>query len=278
MTTIFVVLGLFFGVQLLASLAVWVVASLLATPAAAALADTVATHVQVGIALLVGSALLSFGLWWWFYRIERPVREHMAQMPDLARSFRFKPLRRDVPLLAVPCSTILLAVCATLGLSLGLDSLLHPFHLSDDGSMQMFGEMLQNPLCWLYLCLVGPLTEELVFRLGVTRQLYRLGLPAWGAALVGALLFGVVHGNLFQTVPALVLGFWLGLCYLRTGRLRLSLAAHVANNTLSCILMCTPAADAVLPLWAGAAVSVAAVVLMVHVLRRRTAVASTKQD
>ncbi len=135
------------------------------------------------------------------------------------------------------------AVAALAGLlmaGLGLNLLLEPLGLDDGGQMDAFNAMKGNPFCLLLLCLVGPLTEEVVFREGIQRQLAARGLPPAGAALVAALAFALVHGNPAQALPAALLGFLLGLLYVRTGDIRLCFPAHVLNNGLAVFFLFRP--------------------------------------
>ncbi len=129
-------------------------------------------------------------------------------------------------------------------LAVGLSFLLQPLALPDDGSMAMFAAMKHNALCMLLLAVVGPITEELVFREGIQRSLSASGLPHVWAAAATAVLFSLVHGNLAQAIPAVLLGFALGLLYIKTGNVRLSCAAHVLNNTLALLLLHFPQTEA----------------------------------
>lgn len=128
-------------------------------------------------------------------------------------------------------------------LSLGLSLLLSPFDVSDEGTEQLFSEIARFPLGLLLLCLVGPFVEELVFRSGMVRMLRISGLSAFLSSGTAALAFAVVHGNLVQGIPALLIGLLFGFLYLRTGNMKLCLPAHIANNTVAALLMLIPGAD-----------------------------------
>lgn len=208
---------LFVVVQVTAALT-----ALLCTPGMAASGLALAEPAQpdpvvLGITLLLYEIPLCIGLWWW--------NRHDAHWP--------RPLRPSpYPRLELP-----LAVAAVLLLSWGVSAALEPFRLSDDGTTAIFLTQRKNVWCVLLLCGVGPLCEELVFRVGIVRQLFLKGCPGLLAAALGALSFAVVHGNWVQGIPAFVVGTLLGLLYLRTGNLRLCLPAHVANNVLALLLL-----------------------------------------
>lgn len=173
--------------------------------------------VVLGITLLLYEIPLCIGLWWW--------HRHDAPWPFPLRSARHR--RLELPL----------AIAAVLLLSWGVSAALEPFGLSDDGTTAIFLAQRKNVWCVLLLCVVGPLCEELVFRMGIVQELFLKGCPGLLAAALGALSFAVVHGNWVQGIPAFVVGTLLGLLFLRTGNLRLCLPAHVANNVLALLLL-----------------------------------------
>lgn len=207
---------LFVVVQVAAALT-----ALLLTPGAASsltwVEPTQPDPVVLGITLLLYEIPLCIGLWWW--------HRHNAPWPFPLRP-AFHP-RLELPL----------AIAAVLLLSWGVSAALEPFGLSDDGTTAIFLAQRKNVWCVLLLCVVGPLCEELVFRMGIVRELFLKGCPGLLAAALGALSFAVVHGNWVQGIPAFVVGTLLGLLFLRTGNLRLCLPAHVANNVLALLLL-----------------------------------------
>ncbi len=81
----------------------------------------------------------------------------------------------------------------------------------------------------LTLCVLGPLTEELVYR-GFVFQ--RLAVKADGAPaiLISALLFGILHLNVVQGVYAFVMGLLFGWAAWKTNSLATTAAAHMAVN------------------------------------------------
>ncbi|MBR1593975.1 MAG: CPBP family intramembrane metalloprotease [Alloprevotella sp.] len=125
------------------------------------------------------------------------------------------------------------ALAAFMMLSIALGFLTDPMNLDDGGSVALFEGMKGNVLCLLLLVVVGPLTEEVVFREGIQRTLRQAGFQPLTAILTSAALFAVIHGNLAQAVPAFGLGILLGYLYERTGDIRLSLVAHILNNAFA---------------------------------------------
>lgn len=185
-----------------------------------------------GVALLAFEVLLCMGLQWYFSYADRNTGHSTARIHPM--SWRMKGL----------------ALVGTLGFSLSLSLLLTPLHLDDSGTVLLFEGMRHNALCLLLLCLIGPLTEELVFRKGVLRGLLGQHLSPCAAVTVSALAFALVHANLAQGIPAFLIGLVFGFCYLRTGSIALSFPIHVANNVLAVLLMFFPQAEQAVGQWA----------------------------
>lgn len=91
-------------------------------------------------------------------------------------------------------------------------------------------------LSFLAVAILGPISEELLFRGIVYRRLRDcFGIKA---AIVGsAVVFGLVHMNGVQTINAMFLGLAFAICYEHTGSLWYSISMHIINNGLTCIVM-----------------------------------------
>lgn len=86
-------------------------------------------------------------------------------------------------------------------------------------------------LCFLSSAAVPALAEEFAFRgvmIGVLRK-YGEGF----ALIVSSVIFGVMHGNFEQMPFAAAVGMILGMVYIKTGSLWVSVAVHAANNLVS---------------------------------------------
>lgn len=107
------------------------------------------------------------------------------------------------------------------------------------------GEAIPNPVEALgelpvafnliYSCLLAPVCEELCFRWMILRRL-----RPWGdgfAVCASALLFALVHGNLYQMLYAFVVGLVLGGVLLHTGSLRGCILLHAGVNFISAGLL-----------------------------------------
>lgn len=85
------------------------------------------------------------------------------------------------------------------------------------------------------LTFAAPVMEESVFRRCVIDRLQPYGEKA--ALVVSALLFALFHASANQVCYAFMLGLVFGYVYLKTGRLRYSMAAHVLINSMTAILL-----------------------------------------
>jgi membrane protease YdiL (CAAX protease family) len=92
---------------------------------------------------------------------------------------------------------------------------------------------------FILLCMVAPLTEELLFRGIILRGLLGRFRP-WQAVVLTAMLFAGMHLNPWQLVSAFVLGVLFGWFYLRTGSLWPCLVGHACYNSIVVILGAAP--------------------------------------
>lgn len=81
----------------------------------------------------------------------------------------------------------------------------------------------------LYVMLVGPVSEEMIFR-GAMMDRFYLAFPFWLANILQAALFGVYHMNLIQGIYAFGLGLALGLIRKSSNTVLAAMIAHIAFN------------------------------------------------
>ncbi len=88
-------------------------------------------------------------------------------------------------------------------------------------------------LAALYICLLGPLLEEVIFR-GFLYTGLRRRFGVLPALLASSVVFGYTHVlDPDAVVPIILLGGVLGVLYERSANLWVPVAGHVANNTLA---------------------------------------------
>lgn len=99
--------------------------------------------------------------------------------------------------------------------------------------MEQTFEVLQSSWSGIFaITVAGPVMEELLFRGAITQTLLKQYRPA-KAILLSALLFGLIHINPAQIVPAFLIGILLAWTYYKTGSLTPCIFMHILNNSLS---------------------------------------------
>ena len=103
-------------------------------------------------------------------------------------------------------------------------------------------EMLMNGPVWIVLLSVSvfaPFFEEWLCRGIILRGLLKKVGPTW-AIVISAAVFGLIHGNIWQAIPAFFIGCLLGYVYYKTGSLKLTMLMHCVNNTLAVVFSRIP--------------------------------------
>ncbi|MDF7640691.1 type II CAAX endopeptidase family protein [Bifidobacterium sp. ESL0784] len=80
----------------------------------------------------------------------------------------------------------------------------------------------------LFTVIIGPIFEEWLFRRLLIDHTQQYGEKT--AILVSAFAFGLFHGNLFQFFYTFAFGLLLAYAYVRTGKLRYTIAMHMTYN------------------------------------------------
>lgn len=91
-----------------------------------------------------------------------------------------------------------------------------------------------NPLKILFMVILAPLMEEFLCRKQIIDRTRQYGEKT--AVLFSALIFGLLHQNLFQFFYAFGLGLILGYIYIRTGRLRYTVLLHGIINFMGAVI------------------------------------------
>ena len=92
---------------------------------------------------------------------------------------------------------------------------------------------------WLnFLCvsIFAPIFEEWLCRGMILRGLLDRGVkPVW-AIIFSAVFFGLIHLNIWQMIPAILIGVVLGYVYWKTRSLKLTMLMHFTNNTFALVI------------------------------------------
>ncbi len=94
---------------------------------------------------------------------------------------------------------------------------------------QMLGDM--NWLTFLTVAVAAPFLEEIVFR-GIILNGFLKNYTPSKAIIWSAVLFGLIHLNPYQFIPAFLIGLLMGWIYWRTGSLWLCILIHFVNNSM----------------------------------------------
>lgn len=100
-----------------------------------------------------------------------------------------------------------------------------------------FTEMAASKWGVLALVVVGPMTEEIVFREGVLGYLIRHDANKWASIFFSALLFGLVHFNPAQIPFAFFVGILLGIIYVKSKSILFTGFIHCLNNAVAVMEM-----------------------------------------
>lgn len=91
-----------------------------------------------------------------------------------------------------------------------------------------------NPLKVVVMVILAPLLEEYLCRKQLIDRTRQYGEKT--AVLLSALIFGLLHQNLYQFFYAFALGLVFGFLYLRTGRLRYTVFLHALFNFMGAVV------------------------------------------
>lgn len=106
------------------------------------------------------------------------------------------------------------------------------------GSMESFdnafSSMESESYIWTLIpvVIVGPIIEELLFRGLLIKTISKI-LPESFAVIISAILFGVWHGILVQTVYTAVMGLIIGFVYIKTRSIIYPIIIHIGNNFIN---------------------------------------------
>ena len=129
------------------------------------------------------------------------------------------------------------------------------------------GNSAQNVILLIYVCLLGPVLEETLFR-GLILQ----SLRPWGdklAIIVSGVLFGLMHMNLLQGIPAALLGMFFAFVAVKTGSIVPTVLLHILYNSTTMILaLCGLETNEALTtgyyIFLGVMIAVSIILILIH--------------
>ena len=103
---------------------------------------------------------------------------------------------------------------------------------------RLMEQMTKDKATMIVLAVImAPIFEEIVFRGIIQKGLINKGMNSATAIIISSVVFGLVHGNPWQFVGAVLLGCVLGLVYHKTKSLLLPILLHAFNNLCSSLLI-----------------------------------------
>ena len=180
--------------------------------------------------LLISNVLLWFGAIWAF--------DYFCCRPETGKKLNFNFSLKDF-------STYLLIFPMMLGVMFVAEFMTNQIPISGPvfGYLykiftEMMAEMTSDTSVMIMLAVImAPIFEEIVFRGIIQKGMINKGMNPNSAIWISALIFGLVHGNPWQFVGAVLLGYVLGIVYYKTQSLLLPMLLHGFNNLCSALLI-----------------------------------------
>lgn len=108
-----------------------------------------------------------------------------------------------------------------------------PGYETQDAYLPFFGQDFWGiGVAILFIVFIGPVLEEILFR-GFIYRIFIQRMPLWLGSLLTASLFALMHFQLQNIFPLLILGLFLNFAYQKTGSIWTSIAFHVLNNAMA---------------------------------------------
>lgn len=87
---------------------------------------------------------------------------------------------------------------------------------------------------FVIMVICAPLYEEFIFRKLIVDRTVRYGQGV--AIVISGLMFGLFHGNLNQFIYATAMGMFLAFLYVKTGKLKITIAIHMILNFFGSVI------------------------------------------
>lgn len=153
-------------------------------------------------------------------------RKNKLFTEDLTETNKKMDLKTFITMFVILMAPQFIAVILQVLLESGLNSI----GFSIMGQIEEATSGSQTFSMFLYVAFVGPIIEEVVFRGAVLGSLKKYGKGF--AIIISAVLFGIMHANLIQSIFAIIIGLVLG--YVRTEySIKWAILLHIINNLIS---------------------------------------------
>lgn len=144
--------------------------------------------------------------------------------------------RQSMARSAVRSDVLCVSVLMVLGV-MNVSNILLEFLDLPNLMQDQFVNMSRNVFGFVAISVLGPVAEELTFRVGIECYFLQRGFSPRKAILVSAAIFGIVHVNPVQVAYAFCLGVVFGWLYYRTGSALPTIIGHILNNCMAALIM-----------------------------------------
>ncbi len=103
------------------------------------------------------------------------------------------------------------------------------------------GGILNSILVFTAVAILPAILEELLFRKGIMTLTKRYGV--WFSIILSSAIFGIIHGNVIQSIFAFFMGMVIGFVYAKTKKLWPCIIIHLLNNGLAAIALINPSLE-----------------------------------
>ena len=135
-----------------------------------------------------------------------------------------------------PWTVLFWCVIATLGSLIPSSWLQELMPELPNTAEKAFDLVLKDRWGYFIVGLLAPLSEELVFRGAILRELLKWKENPWIGIFISAMLFSLVHMNPVQMPHAFLVGILLGWLYYRTDSIIPGVIWHWVNNTVAYVM------------------------------------------
>jgi membrane protease YdiL (CAAX protease family) len=135
-----------------------------------------------------------------------------------------------------PWAVLFWCVIATLGSLIPSSWLQELMPELPNTAEKAFDLVLKDRCGYFIVGLLAPLSEELVFRGAILRELLKWKENPWIGIIISAMLFSLVHMNPVQMPHAFLVGILLGWLYYRTNSIIPGVTWHWVNNTIAYVM------------------------------------------
>ena len=135
-----------------------------------------------------------------------------------------------------PWTVLFWCVVATLGSLIPSSWLQELMPELPNTAEKAFDLVLKDRWGYFIVGLLAPLSEELVFRGAILRELLKWKENPWIGIIISAMLFSLVHMNPVQMPHAFLVGILLGWLYYRTDSIIPGVIWHWVNNTIAYVM------------------------------------------